>query len=163
MSTISAVLISLAICVASAILEGIGAGKDVKGFFARLRQPAFAPPLWIWYIVGVAYYAVCFFLAYRILRHEGSVGSVKYPALALLLVFMSINAFWNFLFFRFRNMLYAFLIGLPYVPVAVGLFISLWQFDTTAAFVFLPYLFYLIYATWLGYQNWQLNKDNDFK
>ncbi len=162
MSMISAFLISLGICVASAILEGIGAGRDVKGFFAKLRLPSLSPPLWLWYIIGVFYYAVCFFLSYRILRHEGN-RSIKYLALALLLVFMSINAFWNFLFFRFRNMLYAFLIGLPYVPVAVGLFISLWQFDATAAFVFLPYLFYLIYAAWLGYQNWQLNKDNDFK
>jgi translocator protein len=162
MSIISAVMISLGICVVSAILEGIGAGKDVKGFFAKLRSPRLAPPLWIWYIVGAVYYVICFFLAYRILRHEGE-GSIKYLALSLLLVFMSINAFWNFIFFRFRNMFYAFLIGLPYVPVAIGLFISLWQFDTTAAFVFLPYLFYLNYATWLGYQNWQLNKDNDFR
>ena len=160
MSITSAVLISLAICIVSAILEGIGAGSNVKGFFARLRQPSFAPPLWIWYIVGVVYYVLCFFLAYRILRHEGAEG-VKYIALALLLVFMGINAFWNFVFFRFRNMFFAFLVVLPYVPVAIGLFASLWQFDRTAAFAFLPYLFYLIYATWLGYQNWQLNKDND--
>ena len=140
MSTTSAILISLAICVASAILEGIGAGKDVKGFFAKLRQPSFAPPVWIWYIIGVVYYVLCFFLAYRILRYEAD-DNVKYIALALLLVFMSINAFWNFVFFRFRSMFYAFLIGLPYVPVAIGLFVSLWQFDRLAAFVFLPYLF----------------------
>lgn len=157
MSTTFAVLISLAICIASAILEGIGAGKDVKGFFARLRQPRFAPPLWVWYIIGVAYYAMCFFLAYRILRHEGD-GAVKYTALILLLVYMSINAFWNFVFFRFRNMFLAFLVGLPYIPAAIGLFVSLRQFDSAAAYIFLPYLFYLIYATWLGYQNWKLNE-----
>ena len=161
MSTTYAVLISLAICVVSAILEGIGAGKDVKGFFARLRLPRFSPPMWVWYIIGVAYYAMCFFLAYRILRYEAD-DSIKYIALALLLVYMGINAYWNFVFFRFHNMFYAFLVGLPYVPVAIGLFVSLWQFDETAAFVFLPYLFYLIYATWLGYQNWQRNKDTDF-
>jgi translocator protein len=162
MSIISALLISLAICVVSAILEGIGAGKDVKGFFAKLRQPSLAPPLWVWYIIGVVYYVMCFFLSYRILRHEGD-DTLKYAALALLLIYMGINAFWNFLFFRFRNMLYAFLITLPYIPVAIGLFLCLWQFDRVAAFVFMPYLFYLVYATWLGYQNWQLNKNNDFK
>ena len=159
MSTISAVLISLAICIMSAILEGVGAGKDVKGFFARLHQPSFAPPLWVWYIIGVVYYVLCFFLAYRILRHE--TDGVKYIALSLLLVFMGINAFWNFVFFRFRNMFFAFLVGLPYVQVAIGLFVSLRQFDRVAANAFLPYLFYLIYATWLGYQNWQLNKDTN--
>jgi len=161
MSTTYAVLISLGICVASAITEGIGAGKDVKGFFAKLRQPPFAPPLWVWYIIGVVYYAMCFFLAYRILRHDGDEW-IKYTALGLLLVYMGINAFWNFTFFRFRNMFLSFLVGLPYIPVAIGLLLCLWQTDRTAAFVFTPYLFYLIYATWLGYQNWQLNKDNDF-
>ena len=161
MSTTYAILISLVICIASAILEGIGAGKDVKGFFARLHSPRFSPPLWVWYIIGVVYYAMCFFLAYRILRHAND--AIKYAALILLLVYMSINAIWNFIFFRARNMFYAFLIGLPYIPIAIGLFFSLLQFDLTAAYVFLPYLFYLIYATWLGYQNWQLNKDNDIK
>ena len=161
MSTTYAILTSLAICIVSAIFEGIGAGKDVKSFFARLRQPSYAPPVWVWYIIGVVYYVVCFFLAYRILRHEGG-ESAKYIALAFLLVFMSINAFWNFIFFRFRNMFSAFLVGLPYIPVAIGLFVSLRQFDRVAAFVFLPYLFYLVYATWLGYQNWQLNKNMDF-
>lgn len=161
MSITYAVLISLAICVASAILEGIGAGRDVKGFFARLRQPRFSPPVWVWYIIGVIYYVACFFVSYRILRQEDD-DSVIYLALTFLLVFMSINAFWNFVFFRFRNMFYAFMITLPYIPVAVGLFVSLWQFDRTAAFVFLPYLFYLVYATWLGYQNWKLNEDTEF-
>lgn len=159
MSITYAVLFSLVICVASVVLEGIGAGRDVKGFFAQLRQPRLAPPVWIWYIIGVIYYIICFFLAYRILRNE---GLIKYIALAFLLVFMSINTFWNFIFFRFRNMFFAFLVGLPYIPVAIGLFLSLLQFDSTAAIVFLPYLFYLVYATWLGYQNWQLNKDTDF-
>ena len=163
MSITSALLFSFAVCIASAVLEGVGAGSDVKGFFARLRQPRFAPPVWVWYIVGAAYYAMCFFLAYRIFRYEGDERAAKNFALALLLIYMGINAFWNFVFFRFRNMFLAFFVTLLYIPVAIGLFISLWHFDRAAAYIFLPYLFYLVYATWLGYQNWQLNKDNDLR
>ncbi len=36
MSVTSAILISLGICVLSAILEGVLAGKNVKSFFAKL-------------------------------------------------------------------------------------------------------------------------------
>lgn len=114
MSITYAILMALGICIVSAVSEGIGAGKKVPEFFAKLRQPRFAPPLRIWYIIGVVYYALCFFLIYRILRSENS-GEIKYVSFTLLLVFMGINAFWNFIFFRARSMFLAFLIVLPYI------------------------------------------------
>jgi tryptophan-rich sensory protein len=64
MSSARALLVSLAICGAAAALEGLCAGKNVKAFFATLRLPRYSAPLWVWTIIGVAYYLIFFFITY---------------------------------------------------------------------------------------------------
>ncbi|MCA1607514.1 MAG: hypothetical protein LC775_19080, partial [Acidobacteria bacterium] len=56
MSNTDAILTSLAACGVAAALEGLCAGKNVKSFFATLRFPSYSAPLWVWTIIGGAYY-----------------------------------------------------------------------------------------------------------
>lgn len=153
-----AVLISLGICAIGAILEGVAAGSNVKPLFARLRFPPYSPPLWFWYIIGILYYSICFFIIYRILR-DRSGSSLGYVALTLILVIMSFNAFWNYIFFRAQNLYWSFVSWIPYSLAATVLFVCLMQFDKVAASAFLPYLLYLVYAVWWGRGLWKLNGD----
>ena len=147
---------SLGICAIGAILEGVAAGKNVKLVFAKLRFPRFSPPLRVWYCVGIFYYATYFSLLYRILRHDGDV-SIRYVSLALVITILAANAFWNYLVFRAQNLLSGFVLGIFYSFVAIALFISLSQLDTIASYLLLPYLFYLIYASWWSYGLLKLN------
>ena len=156
MSVSFAILISLAICVVSAIFEGVFAGKNVKSFFAKLRFPPYSAPLWVWYIIGVIYYAICFFILYRIFRHSADT-SITYVALALLLAMMSVNAFWNYVFFRAQNLFLSFFAFAFYPIIAIALFICLIQFDKPAAWSLVPYFVYMIYAVRWGYGLWKLN------
>jgi tryptophan-rich sensory protein len=156
MSTLSAVLISLLICAVAAMLEGLFAGRNVKSVLSKLRKPSYAPPLWVWAIIGVFYYVICFFILFRILRYDDNF-SIRYTAFTLLLVVMTLNAFWNYVFFRLRNLFYSFVLSILYSIVAVAVFVCLYQFDYIAAFVLVPYLLYLIYAFRWGYKLWKLN------
>jgi tryptophan-rich sensory protein len=156
MSVSSAILISLGICVISAVLEGVFAGKNVKSFFAKLQFPSYSAPLRVWYIIGVVYYVICFFILYRIFRYDGD-GSIKYVALTLLLVMMGVNAFWNYVFFRAQNLFLSFFAFAFYPFIAIALFICLLQFDEMAAWSIVPYFVYLIYAVRWGYRLWKLN------
>jgi tryptophan-rich sensory protein len=151
-----AILISLGICLIAALLEGLFAGKNVKSVLGKLQTPSFAPPLWVWAIIGVCYYATCFFILYRIFRHDSTV-SVKTAALILLLIIMAVNAFWNYVFFRLENLFYSFVLSILYSLVAVALFFCLLRFDTIAALAQVPYLLYLIYAFRWGYGLLKLN------
>lgn len=152
----SAILISIAICVAAAALEGVCAGKNVRSYFAKLQWPSYSAPLWVWYIIGVFYYAICFTILYRIFRYEMD-SAVKRASLMLILCMMAVNAFWNYLFFRAQNLFYSFIAGILYPLVAVALFICLAQFDRIAAWVLVPYLIYQIYALRWNYCLWKIN------
>jgi hypothetical protein len=71
MTAVSGLLLSIGICAVGAILEGIAAGSNIKALFAKLRFPSYSAPLWVWYIIGVLYYATYGFILYRILRYDG--------------------------------------------------------------------------------------------
>lgn len=64
---------------------------------------------------------------------------------------------WNYFFFRSRNLLHAYVIGLPYWLIAFALFVVLLQVERLAALCLLPYILYLFYASLLGYHVWKLN------
>lgn len=156
MSLSSAILISLGICAIAAVLEGVAAGKNVKPFFAKLRFPSYSAPLWVWYIIGALYYAICFFILYRLLKDAGD-SLLKTAALTLILVMMAANAFWNYIFFRLQNLYLSFVASIPYSLIAVALFACLIQFDKVAAWSLSPYLLYQIYALRWGYGLWKSN------
>ncbi|HEX8844907.1 MAG TPA: tryptophan-rich sensory protein [Pyrinomonadaceae bacterium] len=156
MSVNSAILFSLGICALSALLEGLCAGSGGKQYMARLRLPSYSAPLWGWYVIGVLYYVVCFVILYRIFRDQ-SAGTIRNVALVLILVMMGVNALWNYIFFRARNLYLSFIIFIPYNAIAIALFVCLLLFDRVAAFVLSPYLVYLVYANLWGYGLWRLN------
>ena len=151
-----AILISLGVCAIAAALEGVCAGKNVKAYFATLQFPPYSAPLWVWYIIGGLYYVIFCFVIYRILRHNGD-AVLKYAALSLICFMMVVNAFWNYIFFRARNLFLAF-IGASLFPILdIALFIGLMQLDKVAAWSLVPYLLYRIYALWWGYGLWKIN------
>ncbi len=156
MSAGYAILVSLGVCAIAAALEGVCAGKNVKSFFASLQFPPFSAPLWVWSIIGVFYYAIFFFVIYRLLRLDND-SSLRSAALALIFFMMIINALTNYLIFRARNLRLSFIVGALFPMMDIALFICLIQLERAAAWSLVPYLLYRIYALWWGYSLWKIN------
>jgi translocator protein len=148
--------IALVTCALAAILEGWAAGYDVKARFAQMRLPPFSPPFVVWIGIGLGYYAMCFTIIWRILTISTG-SSTGRLALALLGALMLANAAWGAFFFRLRDLRSSFLAFPPYVLLTLALGAVLLSVDRFAALILVPYLFYLIYATWWGYRVWRLN------
>lgn len=155
MSFAYALVISIAGSVLAAALEGLCAGRDVKSFFATLRFPRYAAPLWLWSIVGGLYYLIFCFVIFRLLRLAGS--PLKTGALTLIAVMMAANAVTNYIIFRAKNLYASFLIGCFFPVLDVALVILVVQLDSPAAFSLLPYLVYRVYGVWWGYALWKAN------
>ena len=140
----------------AAALEGACAGSGVKSFFSTLKVPRYSAPLRVWYIIGIGYYATFFFILYRLLKLN--TDSILQPlTLGLVVFMMTANALWNYLFFRARKLLLAFVAGSAAPAFDAALFICLVQLDSGAAWALVPYLIYRVYAVWWGYGLWKLN------
>jgi len=46
--------------------EAIAAGKGAKATMRALKQPSWALPVVGWYVLGLLYYVVCWFVLYRV-------------------------------------------------------------------------------------------------
>jgi tryptophan-rich sensory protein len=152
-----AILISLAVCVVAAALEGVCAGKNVKQFFAKLRFPPYSAPLWVWTIIGGLYYIVFCFVLYRLLRLDTD-SALKTVAITLILFMMILNALTNYIIFRAQNLRLSFIVGALFPVLDITLFICLLQLDNVAALSLIPYLIYRIYGLWWGYALWKINE-----
>jgi len=140
------VVVPLAICLGAATLEGLFAGPGVKERLSGLRQPPHSPPFAIWVAIGLCYYVICFVVLTRLIGSPPSLG--RGAAVALVVTLLIGNAVWNLAFFRRGDLDTSVVILKGYVAVAVALAILLVLVDLVAAWVFLPYLVYLAYATW---------------
>src|SRR5689334_24746146 len=110
MTAIPAILISVFICGMAAAIEGACAGKNVKVFFATLRFPRYSAPLWVWTIIGGAYYLIFLSIIYRLLRLKNY--PVRwYAAVGLIVLMMTVNGLSNYVIFRARNFYLSFVIG----------------------------------------------------
>lgn len=152
----TSLLYPFALCIVALALEGLCAGGGIRQRLAEVRTPRYVPPLWGWIVIGAFYYAMCFAVLYRLFLIAPDVA-LRNGALALVFALMLINALWNYFFFRTRNLFHAFLIGVPYTLVALGLACLLLRLDRVAAYWLAPYLLYLCYASMLGYRMWKLN------
>jgi len=153
----SSFLIAGLICVAAAGAEGLCAGSGVSQFMKELKQPRWSPPLWAWYLVGLAYYVACFVALHRVLK-TGLQEAAPRVALILLLALMAGNAGWNWIFFRRKNLRLSFWFFVPYSLLAGAVLWSLMQADALAAGVFALYVAYFPYALAWGYGVWKLNR-----
>jgi tryptophan-rich sensory protein len=156
MATRSVLLYAAALCMASLALEGFCAGGGIRQRLKELRQPRFVPPLWGWVVIGAFYYVMCFAVLYRLFALPPTVA-FRNSAILGAVALMSINAAWNWFFFRTRNLWHAFVIGVPYSILAIALFLLLLGIDRIAAAWLALYLPYLCFANVWGYRLWKLN------
>ena len=151
-----ALLGALGICIVSALLEGLAAGRGVRRRLAELQQPRYSPTLAVWVGIGALYYLICFAIGYRLLR-AGMGLPQAWIAFVLLLVLMGINIAGNLVFFRRKDLRASYIGFWPYLLVALALLVNLMFVDMLAAWIFLPYVLYLGYAIWWGRRLLQLN------
>lgn len=143
------------VCVAAMVAEGLLAGTKANALLRSLKQPSWALPAPVWYLVGLAYYAACFVILYRLHQAGPVINSL---AFWLLIAIMTANAAWNWLFFRRRDLRLAYLSYIPYGVLVAALLIVLFQKDQRAAIVFLFYAAYLPYTLAWMHQVTKLNR-----
>ena len=147
-------LIALLVCAVAAAFEGFCAGRDPMGQLRALRQPRWAPPNWMWVLIGLGWYAICFAALVRLL--PGWPGTRR--AIVLLVALMLANGAANLLQFRLRRLDLAFLFLFPYWLLLAGLLWVVCPLDRLICTLFGIYAVYQLYAAAWGWSLWRMNR-----
>jgi benzodiazapine receptor len=130
----------------------IGAGTAPGAWYAALEKPWFNPPNWVFGPVWTVLYVMIAVAGWRIWRLRRTGG-----AMTAWWVQLGLNFLWSPVFFALQSPGWAIPIILAMI-VSIVTFIRLaWDQDRIAAWLFVPYLAWVSYATLLNVSIWWLN------
>lgn len=133
---------------------GWATASSVGTWFSGLAKPSFNPPGWVFGPVWTVLYAMIAVAGWRLWRRGGPASRL---ALTAWYVQLLLNLMWSFLFFGGR-MIGAALVEIVVLLAAIAATIALsWRVDHAAAWLLVPYLAWVSFATLLNAALWRLN------
>lgn len=136
--------------VAILVLVSMILTKDTMSFYENIVKPKLAPPPILFPIVWTILYIILAITLYRFKDNK----TIK----RLLISNLVINVIWPILFFRFKLLFVSIIwIVLLIVSLVVTL-LKIYKEDKVFAFVNLPYLLWLLFATYLNIMVFLFNK-----
>jgi tryptophan-rich sensory protein len=153
----------LALAIAILAVEIVGASGSiftVQGlgtWYDTLRQPALAPPNWVFEPVWTTLFAligVALWLVWRQVDSSPQEARLGFGVFVLHFVF---NLGWSAVFFGFQEIGWGLVvIGILWLLIVA----TMWAFDRVdrrAALLLVPYLLWVSFAAYLNYRFWVLN------
>lgn len=132
-------------------------------WFATLQKPAFSPPDWLfgpaWSVlyaaIGIASFLV-WLRAYRNGFTTVSRGQLA-TALGVYALQLVVNWVWVPVFFAWHQLMAAFVVIVVLDAVALVNAALFWRISWLAGLLFVPYVLWLAFASYLNFGLWQLN------
>jgi len=149
-------LIAAAICLAVGFLSGFATSGSISTWYVDIVKPSFNPPNWLFAPVWTILYTLMGISA-ALVWHKGLEQRSVKIALSFFAIQLLLNGLWSILFFGFQQLGLAFaeiLLLWSLIVLCIILFINI---NKTAAFLLIPYLLWVTFATILNFNIWQLN------
>jgi translocator protein len=138
------------------------AAAVVGGFFtpgewyAQLNKPAWNPPAWIFGPVWTALYLGMAVAAWLVWKRGGFAGAPV--ALGLFLAQLLFNGAWSWLFFGLHRPGLALAEILVLWALILATLVAFWTVHRAAGLLFVPYLAWVSFASFLNFTLWRLNR-----
>jgi translocator protein len=141
---------------AAAAVGGV-ASANAGDFYERLSRPDWAPPSSLFGPVWSVLYLLMGIAAGLVWRARGFHGARI--ALTLFLIQLGLNALWTWLFFAWRMGMWAFIDIVLLWLLILATIVAFGRIKAISAWLLVPYLAWVSYATALSYAVWRLNPD----
>lgn len=142
---IFAILVSLT----PGIIGSLFTVKSIESWYIYLNKPSFNPPNWLFSPVWTTLYILIGISLFLILKNKDR--SIRYKnALILFSFHLVLNASWSIIFFEIRSLLLAFINIILLCIVVLFCIINFYKIDKKAAYLLIPYLLWISFASYLN-------------
>ena len=138
------------------VLGTLATAPNIPTWYAGLVKPGFTPPNWVFGPVWTLLYAMMAFALWRILSLPGDRVGRK-PAVTAFFVQLALNALWSWAFFGAHSPLAGLVVIFVLIVAIIATIRAFWALDHVAAYLLVPYLAWVCYATALTAAVWRLN------
>lgn len=158
MSLLLKTVISIAVVMAIGFTSGMTTAEAIPNWYVNLNKPVFNPPNWLFGPAWTLLY-ILMGIAFARIWHQYKPETAYRLAIGLFVVQLVLNFFWTLIFFGMKNPALA----LAEIVVLWGFILAtILQFrklDTVAAWLLVPYLAWVSFATLLNFMIWKLNPE----
>lgn len=145
----------IVLCEAVGLVSGLLSREGIAVYNTMVSKPPFTPPAWVFPVVWTILFALMGISAARVTLAEPS--SARSRGLNLFIAQLVVNFFWPLFFFNLQAFGFAlFWLILLWILVLLTI-LQFWQVDKTAAWLLVPYLAWLTFATVLNAAVWVTN------
>ncbi len=149
-------VISLIMPQLAGVIGSFFTAPAIPAWYSTLTKPNFSPPNWLFAPVWLSLYLLMGISAYLIWQKTAEQEKAK-SALKLFWSHLIFNALWSIIFFGLQNPGLAFLNIIILWILIVILIVKFWKISSWAAYLLIPYLIWVSFASILNYYIWYLN------
>jgi len=149
-------IVSILFCEATGFLSGWIGSAFKNPWFDHLQKPSWNPPGYIFGPVWTTLYLLMGISFWLIWKKE-SVSQKYRTAKIIFIIQLCLNFCWSIIFFRLHSPGWAFV---DIILLLIVLFITIFRFSNiskTAAWLLVPYIAWVCFASCLNFAIWKLN------
>ena len=146
----------VAVCFVAAAIGSWFTAASVKSWYPTLLKPAGTPPAWVFGPVWSTLYLLMGTAAWLVWRQRTAADVTL--ALTLFFAQLALNATWSFVFFGLREPGLALLEILALLAAILATMTNFAQLSRLASWLMVPYVAWVLYATFLNFGIWRLNR-----
>jgi len=150
------IVIAVSVCLVIGFLSGFATQSSVNDWFVTLNKPSFNPPNWIFAPVWTVFY-IMMGIAAGLVWAKGFHHLWVKTALYHFGFQLMLNASWSIVFFGLKEPFWALVV---IITLLILLVLTIRWFrivSNIAAWLLVPYLLWVCFATALNYKIWELN------
>lgn len=147
---------NLAIPLFVGVISGFATKSANENFRTTAIQPFFTPPPWVFPVAWTLLYILMGISAYLIETADYNTGK-KNRALITYYISLFFNFCWSFIFFTFREYLFAFIWLLILLTLVIIYTVKYFKINKTASLLNIPYILWLVFAGILNFSVYLLN------
>ncbi|MDA0208409.1 MAG: tryptophan-rich sensory protein [bacterium] len=147
---------AILICQMAGIVGSIFTSPSIDAWYETLTFPPLRPPNWLFGPVWILLYTLMGISVYLIYTGKKKKKARK-AAVQLFAAHLVLNAVWSIVFFGTNELWLSLLIILALTAFIIALIRSFYPLSKSAAYLLVPYLLWVSFATYLNAGIWLLN------
>lgn len=151
------IFVAVLICELAGIVGSLFTAPSIPGWYAGLTKPPFNPPGWVFAPVWTILYALMGIAAWLVYDKGVRRADVK-RALFVFVAQLVLNVLWSVMFFGAHQILGAVVIIVALWILILGTILRFHKISRPAAYLLVPYLLWVGFATVLNVSLYVLNR-----
>lgn len=149
--------IKILICITGCLILGIASGFSTAGsianWYVTIQKPTWNPPNWLFGPVWTLLY-ILMGISLALVWHSATNNT---KAITLFCIQFALNLSWSFIFFGLHQIGFAFIEIMVMLGFIIATIFAFSKINKTAAYLLLPYVSWVSFATILNGTIWFLN------